>query len=380
MKREYLWIGIIVGILGLCLCLLITKNKPTTTNTESETTTSTTFSSAEGTTDTNPSTPNITTNPTNPNEGNTENTLPDTKDPLTPTETKCEHKELRTETIQEVSCHANGIKKVYCEKCDVFIKEIVSQKLPHSMSSEIKDATCEEDGELYDICAVCGYKRVIQTISKNGHKEENVIITERSCTSRGEIQTICSVCKKVLNTQYSPQYTHQWIQIADIFPTPFNNGSLTYQCFHCEEEKTEKIVFEQNGNINLCIPSLRLNCEVILAECNQNNTDLYDVSCDFNFINEKNPLFFGHSTKTLGKIQKLNVGDLIYFTINGKTSTYKIIVSEEGKLIDNDQNIQGIVSGELCISNKSKETLHFFTCYETPTNKNGRWIVLAEKI
>ena len=99
-----------------------------------------------------------------------------------------------------------------------------------------------------------------------------------------------------------------------------------------------------------------------------------------NFINKNNPLFFGHNTRTFGKLHKLKIGDLIYFTINGKTTVYKVTVSEEGYLIHNNTNIEGKDTGTLCIKPYEKNTLHFFTCYPTIFNYNARWIVLAEKI
>lgn len=379
MKRDFIWIGIIVGIIGLAICILIAKIEPTTPDNElgipstSTTETNTENIQSTGTTDS-----TVSTKPTDPTEESTNSTLPDTQDPSTPSTEVCAHKNTKTEVIQEVTCHADGHKKIYCKDCGEFIKDVVTKKLPHTLSTDKKDATCEENGEIFDICLVCGFKKTISVINKLGHTEENIIISERTCTSRGEIQTVCSVCKKILNTQYSPQYTHQWIQIADTFPTPFKEGSITYQCYHCEEEKIEKVVFEKQGSYNLCIPALRLNCAITVAECNQSNTDKYDVCCDFNFINQDNPLFFGHNTKTLGKIHKLKKGDIIYFTANDITFTYKVTISEEGELIDGGQNIRGIESGELCISKKEKETLHFFTCHQTPFRPNGRWIVLAE--
>lgn len=135
------------------------------------------------------------------------------------------------------------------------------------------------------------------------------------------------------------------------------------------------------GKINhISIPSIDLNVEIVLAECNQHNTDLYDICCDMNFINENNPVFFGHSTRSLSQLYRIRVGDLIYFTIDGKTETYKVTVSEKGKLINGGVNIEGVTSHELCISNKEVPTLHFFTCHSTLFNPSGRWIVLAEKI
>lgn len=383
MKKDFLWIGIIVGIIGLVVCLFIANGGSTTPNNEIENPSTSIDVSDPTTESTNPTDtttpPTVESKPADPTES-TDNTLPDTQNPSETTDKKCEHKDKKTEIIQEASCTAEGIKKMVCKDCNIVIEEITTEKLMHNYSNITKEATCEEIGENYNLCSVCGHKKILQTFPALGHTEKNIIVTERTCTSRGEIQTVCEKCQKVLDTQYSPQYNHQWIYYSEVFATPVKDGSITYQCFHCETEKTETEPFVQNGTINICIPSVRLNKEVIFAECNQTNTDKYDISCDMNYINEKNPLFFGHNTQSLGRLSSLKVGDLIYFTVNGKTTTYKVTISEEGTLIDGGKNIQGNTSGELCISPREKETLHFFTCYNALTNPNSRWIVLAEKV
>ena len=56
-----------------------------------------------------------------------------------------------------------------------------------------------------------------------------------------------------------------------------------------------------------------------------------------NFINNDNPLFFGHNTRTLGRLYKIKVGDLIYFTINGEIAIpipIKIIVKTTASRVE----------------------------------------------
>jgi sortase (surface protein transpeptidase) len=164
------------------------------------------------------------------------------------------------------------------------------------------------------------------------------------------------------------------------FASPVKNGVNTLKCKVCNFVKYEEIHFKQKGDVNLCIPAIEMNAEVVLAECNQKNTDTNDTSCDLNFINADNPLFFGHDINSFGKLYKLTVGDLIYFTMNGKTETYKIVVSEEGKLVNGGIDIEGLTTGARCLDVSKNKTLHFFTCHRTIYRPNGRWIVLAELV
>ena len=320
--------------------------------------------------------------PSQNTEGTTSNTEAITDPPLPPITMRelCEHKNTQTNVLIVATCSSEGKEETVCSDCDEVIEEKTTKKIPHNFVSNTKSATCTENGEVYNLCMVCNYKQTTQTLQQLKHTQENIIISERTCTSDGEIQTICSVCKTILDVTKSKQYQHQWIEISSIFPTPVSYGSITYQCYHCEIEKTDTVEFSPKGETNLCIPKIKLNVEVTLAACNQRNTDTYDICCDVNFINNNNPVIFGHNTRSLGKIYKLEVGDIIYFTLNGETAAYIVTVSEEGTLYNGNTNIKGDTTGELVISNKEPYTLHFFTCYSNPFKPNSRWIVLAEKI
>lgn len=242
------------------------------------------------------------------------------------------------------------------------------------------NATCTKNGKKTTICNDCGKKTNETATPKLSHKT-TTITTEATCKNNGEIKTVCSVCNTVLSTKLTAKGCHTNLTLLEeIEPTPFEDGRRVHKCGYCKEEITVILKFWQNGDVNLCIPAIGVNCEINLGECNQSNTDKYDVTCDMNFIDNNNPLFFGHSTRTLGKLHKLKVGDLIYFTIDGKTSVYKVTISEEGFLINGGIDIQGKETGTSCIAPCKTNTLHFFTCYSTIFNYNSRWIVLAEKI
>ena len=129
MKKDFLWIGIIVGIIGLVVCLCIANGGSTTPNNEIEkpsTSIDTSDPTTESTSPTDTTTPpTVETKPTDPTES-TDNTLPDTQNPSETTDKKCEHKDKKTEIIQEASCTVEGIKKMVCKDCNIVIEEITT--------------------------------------------------------------------------------------------------------------------------------------------------------------------------------------------------------------------------------------------------------------
>ena len=173
---------------------------------------------------------------------------------------------------------------------------------------------------------------------------------------------------------------HQWELVMQKDATPIKDGKNIYRCSVCFTGYEQAVSYSSKNKTELCIPSIDLSADVVMAECNQKNTDTYDICCDIKAINENNPLFFGHSNNSLGKLCEVKVGDIIYFTHNDEIGKYKVIVSEEGHLVDGGRNIIGNKTKSECISDMEKETLHFFTCYQTPFNVKGRWMVLAERM
>lgn len=217
--------------------------------------------------------------------------------------------------------------------------------------------------------------------NENEHKHTKITMSEKAnCYAEGYEKTYCDSCGYVFEYNKIVKTEHDWEKVLRIEATPIENGKILYRCRICYTGKDEIINYEKNNKTNLYIPSINLNCDVVIAECNQQNTDKYDICCDMDFIDNNNPLFFGHNTGTLKNLYKVKVGDIIYFTYNNEIRKYKVIVSEEGYLYNGGTDIVGKETDTHCISILENETLHFFTCYQTVFNPNGRWIVLAERI
>lgn len=280
--------------------------------------------------------------------------------------------------ILEADCSCLGEKnKIYLD-CNMLLEKEILNKTPHLFTTKTEKATCKKEGEIYEICSFCGFKRTKELLKKIPHSTKQVY-TPSSCNSSGSIEEVCEYCNEIVSVQKLKKLSHCWYETSSVFATPFKNGTITYCCFECNKTKTETTKYEQNGSVNLCIPSIGMNAEVILGKCNQISADRNDITCDMNFINPNNPLLFGHNVRSFGNLHKIKIGDMIYFTINGKTTAYKVVVSEEAFLSEDGLNIKGAKTGTLCISDEPISTLHFFTCYEQMFYRNKRWIVLAQQ-
>lgn len=291
----------------------------------------------------------------------------------------CTHTEVDTYTLTIPNCTNSGTNIKICKACG-FKQEEITNKASHSFTSKIVQPSCSANGFSYNLCTVCGLECNSKILEKISHELQDVVISKSSCTTNGVIKTICKNCKTEFETKYASKTEHNWEENKTQLPTPIEKGFVEYKCSLCGLLNREQKTFQKIGENNLYIPSLSFNKEVILADCNQTNTDKYDICCDIGVIDNKNPLFFGHSTRSFSKLDQIEVGDLIYFTIGDKTTTYKVIVSEPAIVVDNGYNIKGIKTGEMCLSKKEQETLHFFTCYNVPLSSANRWIVIAEKI
>ena len=292
--------------------------------------------------------------------------------------TICLHKETYTTTI-DASCIISGKVTTICNECGGTIQEITIPQVSHNLKTVTTDASCTIDGKTVTVCEICNEVMQETITPKLSHKIKTITINA-TCSKKGEVKNVCEICNITLKTEYIEQESHLLTIIDEKPETPFEDGYRLWKCDKCEYKSYITILFSFKGDVDLYAPSAGIHCAVNLGECNQSNTDQFDVSCDMNFIDNNNPLFFGHNTRTLGKLHKLKKGDLMYFTINGETTVYKVTVSEEGYLINGGINIQGKETGTLCISSCEKNTLHFFTCHPTIYNYNARWIVFAEKV
>ena len=72
--------------------------------------------------------------------------------------------------------------------------DVKSDVAPHTIYSEvIKEATCQETGERFEYCTVCGYETTV-TIPRTSHTWSEYDRKEPTCTESGYVKKYCAVC------------------------------------------------------------------------------------------------------------------------------------------------------------------------------------------
>ena len=297
-------------------------------------------------------------------------------------EKTCEHNSTQIEILTP-TCQTVGEEQAYCLNCQEILYTKELDKAPHKYTIESIVPTCTQNGESCGVCKECGAKTNTEIIDKLAHTTKNTVSKNRTCTTNGEEITHCVVCETVISTKSISATGHKWVCISENKATPLENGTITYKCNNsgCRAEKSEETFFEAKGSTNLYIPAISFNKSVVLAKCNQSNTDKYDICCDMNFISGNNPVFFGHNTRSFSKLCKVKTGDYIYFTVNGETLLYKVTISEKAYTINGGTDIEGYYCKEKLIYNSNwNNTIRFFTCYSDGLSSANRWMVVAQKV
>jgi sortase (surface protein transpeptidase) len=242
-----------------------------------------------------------------------------------------------------------------------------------------KFASCKDSGIEMNVCVSCEEILEQFTIPQTDHIEVRGDMVNSTCISKGYVKYNCVKCGSTIRTKELSTTEHNYTTTTTRNATPIEDGCIIKKCKVCNKQITESIKWQNKYTNGIYIPKLNLYTNLTLGICNQEYTDKYDIICDYNFINENNPVLFGHNTRSLGSIYKLNSGDEIYIIRNGNVEAYRITVSELGLLIDGGTNIQGIDTGTKCISTCSEQTLHVFTCYNSHKYDNARWIIIAKR-
>ena len=129
------------------------------------------------------------------------------------------------------SCLALGYDRYLCVNCGKVEKRDYVDSLGHAMQQiVIRDATCEVDGKILNICARCGLAEVEYT-PKGEHQygTYNVVPT---CTSPGYTVKECSVCGDRHITDMTEALPHNYAPHI-VAATCTTGGQTTYICDGC---------------------------------------------------------------------------------------------------------------------------------------------------
>ena len=124
------------------------------------------------------------------------------------------------------SCLALGYDRYLCVNCGKIEKRDYVDSLGHAMQQiVIRDATCEVDGKILNICIRCGLAEVEYT-AKGEHKYETYSVAP-TCTSPGYTVKECSVCGDRHIIDMTEALPHNYAAHI-VRPTCTTGGQTTY--------------------------------------------------------------------------------------------------------------------------------------------------------
>ena len=123
---------------------------------------------------------------------------------------------------------------------DTVVTQTVTNPHDWDAGTQIKAATCTEDGEMFYYCTTCGAtkREVIPAFHTWNLGEQTVAPT---CTAEGEKLFTCTKCGAT-KTEPVEALGHSWGNaVVTLEPTCTTPGLKTYTCTVCGETKSEKI-------------------------------------------------------------------------------------------------------------------------------------------
>ena len=328
------------------------------------------------------------------------------------------HEHKYSAQIVDATCTDDGYTINTCDICgNSFTIDFVDAH-GHDYEPRMVFPTCTSDGHMVDVCKVCNDEVILDTVPAIGHlygewevtskatattngietrychcgeqetreyvcvhtNTHEEVVVDATCTVKGTMNIVCDECTKVIDVKDIAVTEHvfgKWVVTKKA--TPEENGIKVRSC-SCGKEESANITFNVAGNNSIYIPSANINVKYVVAPFTQAAVDKYDVICNYNRINEDNPIVLGHNTGSLKKLYNTNVGSYIYFFEDGVMSKYKVVVSERAIETKGCTELEGLETGYELFDSYSGDTVRLYTCYQDKELGKIRWIVCAEKV
>ena len=131
----------------------------------------------------------------------------------------------------KAGCTTLGYDRYLCTKCGKIEKRDYVDSLGHAWQSiVIRDATCETDGKLLELCSRCGQMK--QTATPKGEHSYEVYTVAATCTSPGYTVRECSVCGDRHIEDITPAIPHDY-KAHVIEATCDAEGKTIHRCDRC---------------------------------------------------------------------------------------------------------------------------------------------------
>ena len=131
----------------------------------------------------------------------------------------------------KAGCTTLGYDRYLCTKCGKIEKRDYVDSLGHAWQGiVIRDATCETDGKLLELCSRCGQMK--QTATPKGEHSYEVYTVAATCTSPGYTVRECSVCGDRHIEDITSVLPHNY-ESHVISATYENGGKTIHRCDGC---------------------------------------------------------------------------------------------------------------------------------------------------
>lgn len=150
-------------------------------------------------------------------------------------------------------CGGAGIEIWKCTRCDETETRTVpgiSHTYPSSGWFIRRSATCQQEGEKFRKCSVCGYEDRMVT-PKIPHNFSRIVYTvQPTCEQPGRMKKQCSMCSAYQSEteEFAPATGHDWkeLGVSDL-PTCRTEGHATHRCLTCN--KLEEYTLDTIGHV-----------------------------------------------------------------------------------------------------------------------------------
>ena len=131
----------------------------------------------------------------------------------------------------KAGCTTLGYDRYICTECGKIEKRDYVDSLGHAWQGiVIRDATCETDGKLLELCSRCGQLK--QTATRKGEHSYEVYTVAATCTSPGYTVRECSVCGDRHIEDITPAIPHDY-KAHVIEATCDAEGKTIHRCDGC---------------------------------------------------------------------------------------------------------------------------------------------------
>lgn len=170
--------------------------------------------------------------------------------------------------IREATCETDGKLLELCSRCGQ-MKQTATPKGEHTYESHTMAATCTSPGYTVKECSVCGDRHITDVTAALPHGYEAHTIPA-SCETGGKAIHRCDGCGSSFVTDYTSPLGHSWDQGTLVTnATCTGEGVMEYRCTRCGYHRIEgsEAAGHVPGNPATCTePQLCTRCGAVIAK------------------------------------------------------------------------------------------------------------------